>query len=132
MDRFDAAAKWWRDVLMSGAKMDNGDRSEAGALGKVLYAAINARIPRMTEEQADLFQATLSATIRANRPSDIYIDYHPCGELADAYKAATGRVADSPPFPIKTCMWLNESSVTVRYGYGAPTETVWAATERPS
>jgi hypothetical protein len=44
------------------------------------------------------------------------VDYGPCDELRCAYQDAGGQIAVTI-FPIKTTMWINPSSVTVRCGY---------------
>lgn len=128
MDKFDAAAKWWRDLLMEGAKQDNGDKSIHGLVGRGFMGILADRIPRLTEQEADAFQSSLTAALRASGASrwGIHNDYGADPFLRDAYKAATGREGDCPPFPIKTNMWFDtDGAVKVRYGYGAEIETIW-------
>ena len=133
-----AAAKWWADVLRSGARFDNGDNSAAGGLAGAM--ALLSR-PKFAAEVLDKFEAELRAGM-ARRFNDlggwsaeqpdwgsygrcVSVDYGPCQVLSDALARAGGRDNGITCFPWKTVMWVDPGKVTVRHGYAAPVKTIY-------
>ncbi|HVL13594.1 MAG TPA: hypothetical protein VM529_13585 [Gemmata sp.] len=133
-----AAAKWWADVLRSGAKFDNGDDSSAGGLAGAM--AMLSR-PEFAADVLDKFEAELRAGMArwfndrggwsVEQPDwgsygrCVSVDYGPCRVLSDALTRAGGRGNGITCFPWKTVMWVDPGKVTVRYGYAAPVTTIY-------
>lgn len=123
--QIEVAVNWWANLLDQGARQDNGD-----AMTAVLMGMLSATIKPPKSEQIETFRAELTKGLRAamEKPHfrSLYNDYGVDPILAEAAKAA-GIEANCPPFPVKTCMWINKERVTVRYGYGAPETVLWEA-----
>lgn len=127
-----AAAQWWADRLVSckqsglseEERRDPGNR--AYEFGELL---MKLGKPTVIPEQIDLFRLALISNIERAHPYEqhcISVDYHPDRVLEDALMSAQIPVANA--MPIKTTMWLrDDGTVAVRYGYGAPVETIYGA-----
>lgn len=119
------AVDWWAERLREIARQDNGDPM-TGALMHLL----SERIAKPTDEQIATFKVALTEAMqdRLAKPymRSIYNDYGPDPALRAAAEKA-GIPADCPPFPIKTCVWINPGRVSVRYGYGAKEQVLWEA-----
>lgn len=105
-----------------------------GEMGDFLIRGILARSERLKEEEVDAFEEQLAIGIM-NASEDlmmvsIHVDYHPDRMLTDALiRAGIDRKktnADSR-FPFKTVMHLDEESVGVSAGYGAPREDLFTS-----
>lgn len=56
---------------------------------------------------------------------NIDVDYYPCEILASAGNHLIGLEDNMTGYPWKTYMWISETEVSVRSGYGAPIEVIW-------
>ena len=119
------AARWWADHLRKGAKLDNGDPSDTGAMTHMLASIMQSKAAtKRTPEDIDRFEETLYNKLFS--PEFTYftlsVDYGPCGTLADAAKEAECYLSMSC-LPWKTQMFfMTDDSVTVSLGYGGDRE----------
>ena len=113
------AAKWWADQLRNGAKLDNGDKSDAGFTTHMLatLAQSNRNIP---EEKIILFENSLTKFVLDEKMTTVILgcDYHPDRQLLLASEEA-GIEVGMTDFPWKTTMWIKDDVVEVSEGYGA-------------
>ena len=125
------AVDWWKTTLAS-PKFDNlgdGPRDKANEMAAVMATMSNVNDP-MTDEVLENFGVALADRIRkeaANTSGEILVsvDYGPNAILSDAAEAVENFPTGMTTFPWKTIMWLREDgSVSVSYGYGAPTQTL--------
>lgn len=116
------AADWWVKKISSNAPHSNGDRSAINLFAMAL--ADYGRSP-ITEEQLDIFKAEVVKGIEEypyNCAIDLYCDYGPGLILRDAAdKAGINHLN----FPYKTGMYVSETEVRVKEGYGQPYDTIW-------
>lgn len=125
-DAITAAVAWWMDTLAGTPKQDNGDAFQSVFAGWAM-----GNVPSPTPDQLEAFADYLDARLRdpdvsAYEKNYLGCDYCPGGLLGDAAKHAG---INTLRFPIKTSMWIRDGKVTVRYGYSAPVEQVYPATE---
>lgn len=133
--QIEVAVNWWAEQLARGARQDNGD-----ATSNLLVSMLSASMPLASEAQVNVFKRVLTDELRAamakhwdeSQPQkggmfrSIYNDYGVDSKLAAAAKVA-GIEAQCPPFPMKTCMWIDPDRVAVRNGYGAKEQVLWQA-----
>lgn len=128
------AARWWADNLRNGhAKLDNGDTSTTGGMTMMLGMLAQANAPRVTPEQAQAFEDALVVAIEKapayqGRYLTLGVDYGPDLMLSNAAATAGVRLTMTT-LPWKTVMWVKPDQVTLRHGYGAPTQTLFPATD---
>lgn len=117
------AATWWADKVTA-PEFDNGDPSFTGFLGSFLAAQL---VKPVELEQREKFISILVDTILASlddgRQFTLSVDYGPDGYLSTAAELAG---IGSNNFPWKTVMWIDENHISVRCGYGAPEEMIYA------
>lgn len=108
------AARWWADQLRGSTKQDNGD---SNGLANVL-AVMNSN--GVGHEKADEFEAALLRLMEKMQEGSFTLsaDYSASGLLSDAAKEV-GIPTTCGPFPMKTVMWVERTSVSVKHGYGA-------------
>lgn len=118
------AAKWWADQLRGGAKLDNGDKSETGAMTFMLAAMLQVQETALLDSiKIQKFEDCLSEILQETEARSYFsfgVDYHPDGILCDAAEKA-GVSLGMTTLPWKTTMWINGDKVSVRCGYGAET-----------
>ena len=119
------AAKWWADRLRGGAKLDNADPSETGAMtfmmGKMLQSSM---AQKRTLEQIQLFEDILHKKLLDYDYFWIGVDYHPIEIFIEAAKEAGFQLGMSC-LPWKTNMYFGENGeIKVSYGYGATPKTI--------
>jgi hypothetical protein len=138
----EAAAAWWRDVLLKQPmKMTLGpnddprsDDNAAAAFGELMATAY---APRFTPDQGDAFAREFVALLldpdaRAvdrrewNDSVIVACDYGPDPALAEATRRAGFDTAGTLAWPWKTVMHIYQERVDVAHGYGRPFETIWA------
>lgn len=119
------AAKWWADQLRGFAKHDNGDDSETGVYGAMLMTILQgAEKAKQTPEQVDAFEVALADVLMKECPRwGFGTDYHP-DHILEAAAEIAGLRLGMATLPIKTIMWIDDDKVTVKCGYGAPTEEI--------
>jgi hypothetical protein len=132
------AAKWWADHLRSRPPLlDNGGRDFASGMAMAMGSLIQDRLPKVSDDQIDRFEALLAQAIvddlekriawpgrDANEPyctCDLGTDYAPDPIISDAGKAAGIDLAYR--LPIKTMMWVHPFYVELRAGYGDDQQT---------
>ena len=119
-----AAVDWWTNAVQH-PKMDNGDR--AMDIFMSMFGG-SALAKEFSAEEMQAFRSTLAkgiaTEVEAYGVAYLRVDYGPEGALADAGAAAK---MGGFSFPCKTSMSVNEHSVQVAAGYGAPYETIWQA-----
>ena len=119
------AARWWADHLRKGAKLDNGDRSDTGAVTHMMASVLQSKsAQKRTSEDIDRFEEVLYNKLFS--PEFTYfslgVDYGPCGTLADAAREA-GCYLGMSCLPWKTNMFfMTDDSVMVSLGYGGDRE----------
>ena len=117
------AAKWWADHLRNGARLDNGDNSETGAM-TLMMALLCQQGERANQntEQIDSFEAHLADVLMTEGLDsnwvDTYVDYHPDHILSEAAQRAELDLGMTT-LPWKTGMGIRDDVITVRCGYGA-------------
>lgn len=125
----EAAVNWWADKLtackQSGLSAEER-RDPANQSYQLAEMLMILSKPKVTNEQIDKFKESLSTQIEAKKPYCLSVDYGPDMVLGRAL-ADAGIDAGMGTLPIKTTMWLDDDKVTVRYGYGAPVETIFPA-----
>lgn len=118
------AAKWWADQLRGPAKLDNGDRSEKGAMTAVLAMMLqDVERSRIDTDKISIFESELAKILQERNPFSFGVDYHPDHILSDAAVAA-GIDLGMSTLPWKTSMKFNDDDVRVSCGYGADWVTV--------
>jgi hypothetical protein len=113
------AAHWWADQLRGNAKLDNGDKSEAGAYTSIFAALLQSHErTRISNEQIYKFEQLLSAKLEKENPKFfcIGVDYHPDYELSQCALKA-GINPGMATFPWKTMMYIQEESIRISVGY---------------
>ena len=119
------AARWWSDHLRKGAKLDNGDPSDTGAVTHMLASIMQSKAAqKRTPEDIDRFEEVLYRKLFS--PEFTYfalsVDYGPCGTLADAAREAECYIGMSC-LPWKTGMYfMTDDSIEVSLGYGGDRE----------
>jgi len=124
------AAKWWADRLRDGAKLDNADPSETGALTFMMGSILQSRFAKnRTLEQIQIFEEVLYKRLLNYDNYWLGIDYHPWGMFIESAEEA-GFELSSCCLPWKTNMYFKENGeITVSYGYGAPLKTIHSSKE---
>jgi len=114
------AAKWWADHLRSGAKLDNADPSEIGAMTFMMASVLQSKMAKTrTLEQIQLFEDALYNKLLDYDDYWLGIDYHPWKIFNESAEEA-GFELSSSCLPWKTNMYFEENGeVRVSYGYGA-------------
>lgn len=116
------AAKWWASQLRNGAKLDNGDDSDAGAM-TFMMASIAQQT--FSDEQVDKFESELTKAITGGKKNYsypdgmmiIFVDYHADPIFDEAAKVAGFELGMSD-LPWKTTMWIYpDGKVEVAEGY---------------
>ena len=122
------ASNWWTKVIVN-PKMDNGDRSLEGMfINKLMSLAAEKDID---SKNLEIFNRKLQEYIFEridNEENEFYslildVDYSPGGILR---KLAEECNINKNNFPIKTTMWISQNHCSVRYGYGANEEILFA------
>lgn len=107
------------DQLRNGAKLDNGDNSEVGAMFFMLAKlSKNSDRDGMSEEFIDRFEYDLFSLIMKKNPTHIVVDYHPDWILREAVESSGVKVVMGS-FPWKTEMYFSDDGVQVSCGYRA-------------
>jgi len=116
--QINVAIKWWGDVICN-PKHDNGDDSTQGVMTSVLAVRATQEI---SEKQKDAFKEELAGLLK-NESS--FHGFH-CEYGADTTLSKAMQKANIPEMnaPWKTNMNFHDGGVTVRYGYGAESETL--------
>lgn len=124
-----AGAKWWADQLRGEAKLDHGDETAEGAITFMLAKIIQRKISgRRSPEDIDRFEKVLHKRLLEYTYFVISVDYDPCKLLSAAGKEAGCDLTLGLPW--KTQMFfMEDDSIEVSHGYGAPRKTVFAPTE---
>ena len=119
-----AAVNWWAEAIQH-PKMDNGDDSLA-MLMVMLGGCTNRR--QLTETELQTFRTALANDIinemEHRKSMTLSVDYGPDYILGIAGNAIGLGQFD---FPCKTVMWISETEVRVRAGYGASEQVIWSA-----
>lgn len=104
----EAAVAWWKDILREHSKRPT--------------PLIGEEQPTLKEEQLDAFAAALTTRLeqyfQEHTFCQLFVDYYPVPELAEAAKSA-GMDPDIV-FPWKTEMNILQGEITVFVGYGKP------------
>lgn len=117
-EQIDVAVNWWGDVICN-PKHDNGDDSRQGAMTSMLAAMATHTI---SEEQKDAFKEELVGLLKSELPlHGLHCDYGADMTLSKAMEKANIPGTNAP---WKTNMNFHGGGVTVRYGYGAESETL--------
>lgn len=127
------AAAYWRRTLGGLFLFDNGEKGRSSEFAAGMAMTLRASmIDMVTEAVLVAFEAGIVKRLRELRDRDappimftLATDYSPghilFGALVDA--GLPTRVAGSSAIlPWKTVLWVRESRVFVREGYGAPTK----------
>lgn len=124
-DYIGAAVDWWAEMIQH-PKMDNG---EAGLANLMTMFGGSKR--QLTEPELQVFRESLAAGITEQMGTvgrcTLDVDYSPDHILGEAGARIGLNRFD---FPRKTTMYINESTVTVSIGCGAPEQVIWRA-EQP-
>ena len=153
------AAKFWADQLRYGAKFQSssplqrliapGSTKDSDDIDAMCSLAASFA-KKLTEDQIQEFEKLLAQIIQekiiepesmgweksktvpgwGSATRTIGTDYAMCSELQAAYQAVGGS-PNATAFSIKTMMWINPGSVTVRHGYGAPEVELMDSTHAP-
>ena len=117
------AVELWCRSLFNPA-FNNGDNSEAGAMGHML-ATMNMQNAKAgvddLRSRVEIFRKTLIANLIKKRDGGDYFncwldtDYHPCADLAEA--AAIAGIPNSL-FSCKSSVMMREGCVNSSFGYG--------------
>jgi len=118
------AAKWWADRLRGQAKLDNGDTSKTGGMAWAMPMMLQqTEKDQRTLEQIDGFEDALTDVLMENESriefSGFGVDYHPDWILTKAAERA-GVSLGMVSLPWKTYMRIQDETVHVAEGYGAP------------
>ena len=119
-----AAVNWWAEAIQH-PKMDNGDDGLAS-----LMVMLGGRTSRrqLTEAELQTFREKLTEEITRqmarNGRLTLSVDYNPDRVL---YQAGAAIGLGQFDYPCKTTMWITETEVSVRAGYGASEQTIWIA-----
>jgi hypothetical protein len=116
IDTAKKAAKWWADHLRNGAKLDNGDNSEAGAMTMMLGLLLQSKTAPAID--ADAFEKSLVSVLLEDDSNYVGVDYHPDWVLSTAAERA-GVNLSMASLPWKTSMWISGDKIAVAVGYGA-------------
>lgn len=126
-EAIEAAFQWWADKLRSckqsglSAEERIDPRNDAYQMAEMLMTISK---PKVTDEQITKFSESLTAKLADGKIRYLGVDYGPDMILRSAL-AESGISAEMGTLPIKTSMWLDADKVSVRYGYGAPEETIF-------
>lgn len=112
---YTVAARWWADQLRRNTKQDNGEREGLANVVAVLKGG------SQPEDLVEKFEAALLRMLEEKGSKLLSTDYDPSGLLVEAAREA-GIPASCGPFPLKTVMWIEDKSVSVKHGYGAATQ----------
>lgn len=128
---FKVAAKWWADLLRQGhVKQDNGESDPmAQGLAHLASSLAHQKVTAAKVDQFEelLFQILSEKSLSSHRRGLGWgTDYHPDSMLSEACEGA-GLGDGFMLLPIKTRCFTEPGLVRVRYGYGAPLETIFSA-----
>ncbi len=118
------AASWWADHLRNGAKLDNGDMSETGAMTMAL--GMMAQTTFSATDAQNFEDALVDILVYGGEYGEIRylgVDYHPCGELQEAATKANVSLGSSD-LPWKTSMYFDGGKITFSEGYQAEMQTL--------
>lgn len=125
--QIEKAANWWADKLenckhsgLSEAERKSG-KNKGYEIGESMMMLLK-NSSKVTNEQVEKFKVKLKEIIKDKEPRYLGVDYSPCNELAEALLFAG--IALDYTLPIKSYMYFHEEKVEVRYGYGAPIQTL--------
>jgi len=127
--RIEVAAKRWADQLRTRTKQDNGDLMTEMMVNMVAEVQSPTESAKVEAFEAELADA-LSAPDVGYAGRCLSTDYGPGGLIRQAAITA-GVTPDCPPFPMKTCMWIDDDKVTVSHGYSAPVVQLWPEEPEP-
>ena len=116
-----AAIDWWANAILS----STSDNSEA--LPAFLAFLMEEAEKDYTSSEIKTFKEALAKEIQDELSKygrcSLSVDYYPCSALANAGNLIG--IDDMTGYPYKTSMYISETKVSVRAGYGAPTKTIW-------
>jgi hypothetical protein len=122
------AVDWWADVLHTCKQsgLSTEERKNASNRGyEFAEMLMQLNKPQINDEQVYKFSSYLIDYLSSFKGDYIClsVDYDPDLILQQALDA--GNIQNViGVLPIKTIMWLDKGEVQVRYGYGAPIETL--------
>ena len=122
------AAEWWADRVAA-PKFDNRDKSTAGFMGMALASML---VKPVEEGSREKFISALSEIIfrefdnMVGRKMTLGVDYGPDRNICEAAEVAG---ISTNNFPWKTVMWIGENRVSVRCGYRADEQFLYANKE---
>jgi hypothetical protein len=118
------AAKWWRNVLEN---RNVGDaKLEENNAAWNLFRFFTAQEESRPTEDLDRFEEILTSKIEKNLEKGdfcIGVDYDPDLILANSAKEAGLRIGFGG-WPFKTVMWIDDTKIEVKEGYGAPCKEI--------
>lgn len=128
-ENVNVAVNWWAEAIQH-PKMDNGDDGLA-SLMVMLGGCTGGR--QLTKAELQTFRERLADIIvreLKEHPAEDYprfevvlsVDYGPNRLLGEAGDTIGLGQFD---YPCKTVMWVSETEVSVRAGYGAPMRVIW-------
>jgi len=123
------AARWWRETISGGAKLDNGARDSGNAMAAVIAAMTQSKqLEGISDEAFSTFEGALAKIIderivKGGAYPHIGVDYGPDQILGEAAESA-GIDPGMSLFPWKTNMSIEGEHIAVSCGYGAPWEDV--------
>jgi len=122
------AAKWWADFLRNGnAPLDNGDKSETGAMTFILASLLHsAETSNTRPDDAQKFEDALASILETQKDErwfSIGVDYNPDRILLEAARIACVDLG-STKLPWKTSMHIDQGKITYRLGYGGESKTL--------
>ena len=117
------AAKWWADFLRNGnAPLDNGDKSETGAITFILASLLHsAETSNTRPDDAQKYEDALASILETQKDArwfSVGVDYGPDPILLEAARIANVDLG-STKLPWKTTMFVDQGKITYRMGYGA-------------
>lgn len=122
------ASKWWADQLRGNAKLDNGDKSDTGAMTFMMASILQSK-NKKTPEQIQAFEDALYKRLLEYNYFAMGVDYNACGILVDSAKDA-GISISMGCLPWKTDMFFHkDDTIEVSLGYGAPRETIFVVSK---
>jgi len=116
-----AAVNWWAEAIQH-PKMDNG--TDELSMIMAMFGGVNKR--QLTEPELQTFREALAKGIMDqmaySKRVTLSVDYGPDRILGEAGCTIGLGQFD---FPCKTVMWITETEVRVRAGYGADERVIW-------
>lgn len=123
----DGIVKYWTDFLKdpNSFQFDNGDTSRNGQMATMM--ANMGKPKSYPAQEIEAFQKMFYNEIIRIMPTQIAIDYHANGILAQVADATLSKWSDMNTFPVKTVMSIDYENqvVLVSQGYRAPTKIIF-------